>query len=60
LNTYPKTFEIIVKDFDEQCDKSPEFKNRNLDMLRSIIGFFAKYHGKSKYIDSMIIKYNLK
>jgi hypothetical protein len=60
LNVYPKTFEVIVKDFDEQCDKSSEFKNRNLDMLRSIIGFFSKYHGKSKFMDTMIHKYNLK
>lgn len=60
LNVYPQTFDAIIKDFDTQCDESGEFKNRNLDMLRSIIGFCAKHHKKSKLVDSMIIKYNLK
>ncbi len=58
LNIYPETFEKIVKDFDNQFE-SAEFKNRNLDMLRSIIGFYSKYHGESKYIDSMKHKYNI-
>lgn len=60
LNIYPETFEKIVKDFDSQCESSTEFKNKNLDMLRSIIGFFKKYHPQSKYINTMIQKYNLK
>lgn len=60
LNIYPETFEKIVKDFDSQCEAGVEFKNKNLDMLRSIIGFFSKYHPDSKYMKSMMIKYNLK
>ena len=60
LNIYPETFEKIVKDFDKQCEDSSEFKNKNLDMLRSIIGFYSKYHPHSQYLKSMQIKYNLK
>ena len=60
-NVYPLTLEAIIKDFDSQCEDDIEFKNKNLDMLRSIIGFAAKYANvKSKFLKSMMIKYNLK
>jgi hypothetical protein len=60
LNIYPQTLEAVIKDFDKQCDEGVEFKNKNLDMLRSIIGFTVKYHPHSKYIKAMAAKYNLK
>jgi hypothetical protein len=60
LNVYPKTSEQIIRDFDEQCDKGAEFKNKNLSMLRSLITFHIKYHSGSKYINEMAAKYNIK
>ena len=60
MNVYSPTMEKIVEDFDKQCDESAEFKNKNLDMLRSIIMFYTKYHTKSKFMESMSIKYNIK
>lgn len=60
LNIYPETFDKIIQDFDKQCEESADFKNRNLEMIRSIITFHLKYHGKdSKTIKSLAIKYNI-
>lgn len=59
LNIYPETINCIIKDFDKQCDESTEFKNKNLDMLRSIIVFSSKYFNTSTYIKSMKKKYNI-
>lgn len=60
-NIYPETIEKIIKDFDNQCEDSVEFKNKNLDMLRSILGFYSKYHAvHSKFMNAMMVKYNLK
>jgi len=60
LNTYPKTLEKVIEDFDAQCDESDEFKNKNLSMLRSLIVFFLKYHTAGPFIKSMEAKYNIK
>jgi len=59
LNLYPETLLTVIKDFDKQC-KSDEFKNKNLDILRSMIGFYSKYHDNTKEIKDLIAKYNIK
>ena len=61
MNLYPSTIIQMILDFDKQCDGSVEFKNKNLNMLRSLITFFMKRHGTTeKAITALIKKHNIK
>lgn len=60
MHLHPPVLEAVIKDFDVQCDESDEFKNLNLDKIKSLISFFLKYFQASKFIDSMAKKYSIK
>jgi hypothetical protein len=61
MHIYADTFVKVLHDMDKQCDESAEYKSKHIEMLRSSLTFYVKYHGSksSKSVRHMLKKYNM-